>query len=86
MIYVPPTIEYEGNQPSVFLAGGISGCEVWQQHMTEMLAGSDLAVFNPRRAKYPAKDFDADRQQIAWEYRHLRRATARLTTSLRRPS
>ena len=78
MIYVPPTTEYEGNQPSVFLAGGIFGCEAWQQRMTELLAGSNLVVFNPRRAVFPTKDFDADREQIGWEYRHLRRATARL--------
>ena len=78
MIYVPPTIDYEGDQPSVFLAGGISGCKVWQHEMVELLAGSELAVFNPRRVNAPGKDFEQGRQQIAWEFRHLRRATARL--------
>jgi hypothetical protein len=35
MIYVPPTVEYEGDNPSLFLAGGISDCKVWQQSMVE---------------------------------------------------
>lgn len=78
MIYVPPTIEYDGNQPSVFLAGGITRCEVWQHRMLELLAPSELAVFNPRRTQVPHKDLHDGRKQIVWEFRHLRKATARL--------
>ena len=78
MIYVPPTTEYLGDRPSVFLAGGISGCEAWQHRVVELLAGSSLVVMNPLQAAFPIKDFEADRTQIGWEFRHLRRATARL--------
>ena len=78
MIYVAPTTEFSGNHTSLFLGGGISDCKPWQQRLVEMLAGSNLAVLNPRRVQFPTKDFDAARHQIGWEYRHLRMATARL--------
>ena len=78
MIYVPPTIEYKGPHPSIFLAGGISDCRSWQQQMVEMLAGTKLAVLNPRWADWHSKDLDAGERQIAWEFRHLHSATARL--------
>jgi len=78
MIYVPPTIEYQGDRPSIFLAGGITDCGCWQQQMVEMLAGTRLAVFNPRWAVWHCKDLAAGQRQIAWEHRHLRRASARL--------
>lgn len=78
MIYVPPTIDYEGDRPSLFLAGGITDCGCWQQQILELLAGSSLAVFNPRWAVWNCKDMAGAREQIGWEHRHLRRATARL--------
>ena len=78
MIYVPPTIEYSGDRASVFLAGGISDCESWQMRMVELLADSSLAVFNPRRSQWVTKDLAAAESQIGWEFRHLRRTTARL--------
>ncbi len=78
MKHVQPPIEFEGSQPSIFLAGGISGCRNWQQRMANLLAGSRLAVLNPRRDEFPLNDPDAGRQQITWEFQHLRQATARL--------
>jgi len=78
MIYVPPTTEYTGDRASLFLAGGISDCDPWQTSMVELLAGTSLAVLNPRRAKWVTKNREAAEVQIGWEFRHLRRATARL--------
>ena len=78
MRYVEAPTEYAGDNPSVFLAGGITGCGDWQREMAELLAGSDLVVLNPRRRNFPIDDPTAAEEQTRWEFRHLRRATARL--------
>lgn len=73
--------EYEldsGDAPTVFLAGGISGCADWQSEMTEMLSDSMLTLLNPRRPDFPMDDPTAARTQIEWEYRHLKEADAAL--------
>lgn len=70
-----PTI-YSGTAPSLFLAGGISGCPDWQAEMADLLAGSGLVLLNPRRTEFPMHDPAAAAAQIQWEYDHLRRATA----------
>ena len=68
--------EWTGEQASLFLAGGISGCPDWQARMIELLSDVDLVLLNPRRASYPWNDPAAAEEQIVWEHRHLRRATA----------
>src|SRR5581483_5244362 len=68
-------LEWMGSERSLFLAGGISGCPDWQAHMTALLASLDLVLLNPRRMNYPWNDPAAAEEQIAWEHRHLRRAT-----------
>ena len=79
MTYVEAPTEYVADgRPSVFLAGGISGCDDWQSRMTELLADLDLTVLNPRRERFPIDHPTAAEEQIRWEYRHLRRATSRL--------
>jgi hypothetical protein len=79
MTYVEAPTEYESNgTPSVFLAGGITACDDWQARMAAMLSPLDLVVLNPRRKNFPIDDPAAAEQQIRWEFRHLRRATARL--------
>lgn len=79
MRYVEAPDEYEGTAPSLFLAGGISGTGNWQQSVAEMLAGTDLVLLYPRRRRqFPIGDPSAAEGQIAWEFRHLRRAAARL--------
>jgi hypothetical protein len=78
MTYVEAPTEYAGgDRPSVFLAGGISGTGNWQQDVVALLADTDLVVLNPRRRKFPVDDPSAAEGQIRWEFRHLRRATAR---------
>jgi hypothetical protein len=78
MKYIEAPEEYTGRSPSVYLGGGISDCENWQGRMVELLAGVDLIVLNPRRANFPIDDPSAAREQIEWEFRHLRRATVKL--------
>lgn len=83
MTYVEAITEWDGEGPSIFLAGGITDCPDWQAEAAEMLLTSfkdvngypmDLVVLNPRRADFPIEDPSAAGEQIAWEYRHLHRA------------
>ncbi|MBT2674371.1 nucleoside 2-deoxyribosyltransferase domain-containing protein [Streptomyces sp. ISL-14] len=55
-------------------AGGISDCPDWQKVTTAALDDLDVTVFNPRRSTFPLHDPNAEAAQVAWEYRHLRRA------------
>lgn len=72
----------------VFLAGGITGVPDWQSEVVakvRLIAGyskpfmntpapSDILLMNPRRANFPMDDPKAARQQIEWEFHHLRTA------------
>jgi hypothetical protein len=79
MQYIEAPAEYHPRgSPSVFLAGGITGCGDWQSRIAEMLRATDWVVLNPRRSRFPVDDPSAAAEQIRWEFRHLRRATARL--------
>lgn len=75
MRYIEALASYRGPEKSLFLAGGITGCPDWQKGMVEMLSGTDLVLFNPRRAEFPIHDPLAAEQQIRWENLHLRYAT-----------
>lgn len=59
--------------PSVFLAGGITGCPEWQDEAAEIIL-SYANVLDPRRKPWP-KEGDM-LEQVQWEYEHLRKATA----------
>jgi hypothetical protein len=76
MHYIEALQTYTGNETSLFLAGGITGCPDWQKEMVERLKGAPLVLFNPRRASFPIEDKQAARAQIEWEHLHLRKATA----------
>lgn len=76
MHYVEALHTYDGEETSLFLAGGITGCPDWQKDMSEKLRDYPLVLFNPRRSSFPIEDKNAARAQIAWEHLHLRKATA----------
>ena len=79
MTYIEAPTEYRNHgRPSVFLAGGITACGDWQQGLAGRLRDTDLVVLNPRRKRFPIDDPGAAGEQIEWEFRHLRRATARV--------
>jgi len=63
---------------SVFLAGGITGCEEWQRPMARKLlaATKSLVVVNPRRDNFPIDDPNAAEAQITWEHDALRFVSA----------
>lgn len=71
MHYIEAPQVYDGNEASLFLTGGITGCPDWQQELGDL----SLVVFNPRRTRFP-QDSNVDREQIEWEHIYLRKATA----------
>jgi hypothetical protein len=76
MIYIEaPEIRETEALPSVFLAGGISGCGNWQAQIAESLKDLDIIVYNPRRKKFSLENKNVNKEQIMWEYDHLRKAT-----------
>ena len=75
MHYIEAVENYEGDDTSLFLAGGITGCPDWQREMITALQDTSLVIFNPRRARFPIGDKNAAQEQIEWEYRYLRRAS-----------
>jgi hypothetical protein len=75
MKYIEAPTEFAGRGTSLFLAGGISDSEAWQTRMATLLAGTDLVVLNPRRKQFGDGE-EAEIEQIEWEHRHLKRATA----------
>jgi hypothetical protein len=68
---------FDSHGPSIYLAGGISGCPDWQSRVTESLRELPIAVLNPRQASYPGGD-RAFRAQVEWEYYHIHRADVML--------
>jgi hypothetical protein len=63
-------------EKSLFLAGGISNCPDWQSELTTMLENTDWLVINPRRADFDMTNPNMTEEQILWEHRHLRMASA----------
>ena len=78
MRYIEALEEYEpqpGDPPALFLAGGIKFCENWQARYCKLLEDAPIIVLNPRRLKNDWSDRDSA-EQVEWEFRHLRKATA----------
>lgn len=61
------------NDIFVFLAGGITNCEEWQDIVIEKLKKEDdhLIIFNPRRKNFPIDNPNASLEQIKWEFDYL---------------
>jgi len=74
MKHIQAPEEYCGQDPTVFLAGGISDAENWQAEVVCKLQRTPGTIVNPRRERYEPSDAAA-REQIAWEWRHLQRAS-----------
>ena len=68
------SLENKGNI-KLFLAGGITGCPLWQNTMIDILKDiKGLTIYNPRRKNFPINDPKAAEEQITWEYQHLEKA------------
>jgi hypothetical protein len=79
MNYIEAPNEWDGQGPSVFLAGGITGCPDWQATARDLFhrLAPGIVVVNPRRANFQVGDPTAG-MQIAWEHENLHRVTATL--------
>ena len=75
MKYIECPQVVRGNEPSVFLAGGITGTSPWQTDLVKTLQDTPWTVLNPRRKDFPMYDPVAGREQIAWEHQHIRLAS-----------
>ena len=73
VVTAPSQGAYES--PSLFLAGGITGCPSWQDDFIGLLTQADMTLLNPRRDPWP-DDPDEVERQIRWEWQKLREATA----------
>lgn len=71
---VAPAHMVMSSQPSLFLAGGITGCPDWQHEVASWLRGADMMVINPRRNGQFVDDPDNAYEQIKWERSYLRQA------------
>lgn len=60
----------------LFLAGGITGCPNWQETVINHLHDCDVTLFNPRRKDFDVTNPNLTIEQIGWEYKKLREATA----------
>lgn len=76
MNYVEYPQIYEGRERSLFLAGGISNCPIWQPDLVKLLEDTNLTILNPRRRNFSTDNPNIEEEQIAWEYDHLRKASA----------
>lgn len=74
MNYIEAPNEYDGEGLAVFLAGGISDVENWQQSVVEVLSKTDCTILNPRRSEFPTGNKVEEHRQIEWEWRYLQRA------------
>ena len=68
---VPPAPLQGVRKPSLFLAGGITGCPDWQAEAVAALTGVRGTLLNPRRPDFLIDDPDAAPEQIRWEHRAL---------------
>ena len=85
VITAPESIIPAIGRPSLFLAGGITGCPDWQREVVSSFTSScpDLWLLNPRRSDWPTKisslaQRDEDTKQITWEHEAISLATAHL--------
>ena len=82
MIHIQCPKEWDGHNPeggrSLFLGGGISGTKLWQPELLDLLADTNLVILNPRREVYPKWDDVTAREQIKWEFTHLKMCGMRM--------
>ena len=78
VITAPEIYNQKENEISVFLAGGITNCDNWQQDIIRYIKrfrpddmDNDLIIYNPHRDNFPINDPLAADEQICWEFKNL---------------
>jgi hypothetical protein len=82
VINAPEFFDIDDSELGVFLAGGIKGCQDWQQRIVGLLQEltdgdegyENLVVFNPRAGVFDSKDPMHFRRQVQWEFNMLHQA------------
>lgn len=78
VITAPEELNLKENEILCFLAGGISGCENWQDKVISILNSytdtDNLVLANPRRKEFDITDPTASEKQIQWEFYMLEKA------------
>ncbi len=75
MQYIEAVDLVEPKYPSIFLAGGITGCPDWQRIIKRQLISlENITIINPRRIDFPMGDPAAGVRQIEWEHDALSKA------------
>lgn len=87
-VLTAPKYKLFDKRPSLFLAGGITGCDDWQNEAIGLIEdefprnggnweinAKDIVVYNPRREDWDVNDPNASDEQIEWEFHHLNTAT-----------
>lgn len=67
--------------PTLFLAGGITGCEYWRKDALAHLGTfphvvDTLTILDPQRPSFDINDASEGPRQVEWEWYHLARADA----------
>lgn len=75
-IEAPEPLPAKMEQKSLFVAGGISGTQNWQDYFIDKLKDLDMFVINPRRKDFDLGKSEIGLQQIKWEYNALLKADA----------
>ncbi len=80
VVIAPEYYALKSDDVAVFLAGGITNCEDWQNKVIDCLKRypakdtEHLVIFNPRRSEWPSNgDTDEIRRQIHWEAEYIRK-------------
>ncbi|MFZ2072641.1 MAG: nucleoside 2-deoxyribosyltransferase domain-containing protein [Minisyncoccia bacterium] len=76
MNYIEALNEYEGDEISIFFAGGITNCSDWQKELADKLKDLPITILNPRRKNFSTLSLEGEEEQIKWEFNHMRRASA----------
>jgi hypothetical protein len=63
---------YPRTEQSIFLGGGITGCEDWQREAFKALEDLNLTIYNPRRQSFDTSNPKESENQIEWEFIYLR--------------
>lgn len=71
IVECPDILRMNGDCPSVFLAGGITGCDDWQKEMIQRFKGQNVTLINPHRQNFDVTDPHMSSEQIEWEHHHL---------------
>lgn len=87
LIVCPDEYDPRPDDYAIFMAGGITGCPNWQleimsaAYYTSLNAtlgssGKEVVLINPRRASFDCSKAESSEEQIKWEFRHLKMASA----------